>query len=123
LVRLAWRLSHTPPALPNSMTPHAQRLAHMGHWLLYCLMLCIPVSGWLMSSAKGFQTVWFGLIPLPDLLSRDRVLGDQLLTVHTWLNWLFIALIIGHVLAALAHQFILKDQLLTRMLPTKLFSK
>jgi cytochrome b561 len=123
LFRLAWRLTHTPPALPDSMGKFAKWLAHSGHWVLYLLMLVIPLSGWLMSSAKGFQTVWFGVLPLPDLLSRDRELGTLLAQVHTWLNLLFIALLAGHILAALMHQFVSKDRLLERMLPARFFSK
>jgi cytochrome b561 len=49
-----------------------QVAAHAGHFLLYALMFAIPLSGWLMSSAKGFQTVWFGVLPIPDLLARTR---------------------------------------------------
>lgn len=123
LVRLAWRLSHTPPDLPESMGRAAKRLAHAGHWVLYVVMLAIPLSGWLMSSAKGFQTVWFGVLPLPDLLSRDRELGNVLAQVHVTLNWVFIVLLAGHILAALMHQFVNKDRLLERMLPARSLSK
>lgn len=123
LVRLAWRLSHTPPDLPESMGRAAKRLAHAGHWVLYVVMLAIPLSGWLMSSAKGFQTVWFGILPLPDLLSRDRELGNVLAQVHVTLNWVFIVLLAGHILAALMHQFVNKDRLLERMLPARSLSK
>jgi cytochrome b561 len=123
LFRLAWRISHTPPDLPDTMSRAAKWLAHSGHWVLYLLMLAIPLSGWLMSSAKGFQTVWFGIVPIPDLLSRDRELGNLLAEVHGLLNWAFIALLSGHILAALMHQFINKDRLLERMLPARFFSK
>ncbi len=123
LFRLAWRISHVPPDLPDTMSRIAKWLAHGAHWVLYVLMLCIPLSGWLMSSAKGFQTVWFGIVPIPDLLSRDRELGNLLAQVHGYLNWLFIAFLAGHILAALMHQFINKDRLLERMLPTRFFSK
>ncbi len=118
LVRLAWRLSHRPPALPESLSKPMQRAAHAGHWALYALMLTIPLSGWLMSSAKGFQTVWFGLLPIPDLLEKNKELGDLLQTVHLGLNLLFVALIVGHLGAALKHHFIDRDDILKRMLPT-----
>lgn len=116
-VRLAWRIAHRPPALPASMPKVMQLAAHGGHLLLYVLMLAIPLSGWLMSSAKGFQTVWFGVLPLPDLLDKDKALGDQLAFVHQSLNFLFIAVLAGHIGAALKHHFIDKDDILTRMLP------
>ncbi len=117
LIRLAWRVTHRPPALPASMPRLMQVAAHAGHHMLYMLMFLIPLSGWLMSSAKGFQTVWFGVLPIPDLLEKNKELGDLLLTVHVSLNYLFIAVLVGHIGAALKHHFIDKDDILTRMLP------
>lgn len=117
LFRLAWRVTHRPPTLPDSMPQSMQLAAHAGHALLYLLMIAIPLSGWLMSSAKGFQTVWFGILPIPDLLDKNPELGNGLQTVHQSLNWLFIAVIAGHVGAALKHHFIDRDDVLTRMLP------
>ena len=117
LIRIAWRVTHQPPALPQSMPRLMQVAAHAGHHMLYMLMFLIPLSGWLMSSAKGFQTVWFGILPIPDLLEKNKLLGDLLQTVHVSLNYLFIAVLIGHIGAALKHHFIDKDDILTRMLP------
>ena len=114
-LRLAWRLTHRPPAPPATLSAPLQRLAHAGHALLYVLMIVIPLSGWLMSSAKGVQTVWFGLVPLPDLLGRDRELGDLLQQAHKLLNLLLLLTLAGHVLAALWHHFVLKDDTLRRM--------
>ena len=118
-IRLLWRATHRPPALPASMSAAAQRMAHLGHLALYALMIAIPLSGWLMSSAKGFQTVWFGVLPLPDLLAKDKALGDLLQTVHLTLNFVLIAVLLGHVGAALKHHFIDKDDVMTRMLPRR----
>jgi cytochrome b561 len=87
------------------------------HLLLYLLLLAIPLSGWLMSSALGFQTVVFGVLPLPDLLEKDEALGEALLLTHRLLNWFFMLVVAGHVLAALKHHFIDRDGLLSRMLP------
>jgi cytochrome b561 len=116
-IRLVWRAAHRPPALPDSMPKLMQLAAHAGHLALYGLMIAIPLSGWLMSSAKGFQTVWFGLLPIPDLLDKNKELGDLLAIVHQSLNLLFIAVLLGHIGAALKHHFIDKDDILTRMLP------
>lgn len=117
VIRLAWRLSHPAPALPDSMTTRDRLLAHAGHWLLYLLMLAIPVSGWLMSSAQGFQVVWFGVLPLPDLVPKNEALGELLLNIHVVLNYVMLITVIGHVAAALHHHFIKKDTVLKRMLP------
>ena len=117
--RLLWRFTHRPPALPDSMPKIMQFAAHAGHLMLYGLMIAIPLTGWLMSSAKGFQTVWFGVLPLPDLPGRDKALGELLQTVHLSLNLMLIAVLLGHVGAALKHHFIHRDDVLTRMLPCR----
>jgi cytochrome b561 len=117
LVRLAWRGAYRPPELPAAMSPGARLLAHLGHGAIYLLLLAIPVSGWLMSSAKGLQTVYFGVLPIPDLVGKNKTLGETLLHVHQLLNVLLAVLVAGHIAAALKHHFIDKDDVLTRMLP------
>ena len=119
LVRVSWRITHRPPPLPWQMGKLQQAGAHLGHLALYALMILLPISGWLMSSAKGFQTVWFGVLPIPDLLGKDKALGDLLEEVHESLSWLLIVLLVVHVVAALKHHFIDKDDILTRMLPNR----
>ncbi|HWR78137.1 MAG TPA: cytochrome b [Thiobacillus sp.] len=114
-VRLNWRLTHTPPPLPDSVVAWQRRASAVVHGLLYLLMIAIPVSGWLMSSAKGFQTVWFGVLPLPDLIEKNRELGDLLAGVHKALNFTLLGLVILHVGAALQHHFIERQPFLQRM--------
>lgn len=117
LIRLAWRVTHRPPPLPDHMALWLKLAAHGGHAALYVLMLVIPLSGWLMSSALGIQTVWFGIVPLPDLIPRDKAVGDFLQETHLYLNLFLIAVLIGHIGMALKHHFIDKDGTLHRMLP------
>ncbi|MFT3734508.1 MAG: cytochrome b [Rhodocyclaceae bacterium] len=116
LLRVVWRLLRRPPAAVAM--PRWQQLASAAtHGLLYLLMLAIPLSGWLMSSAKGVPTVWFGVLPLPDLLTRDAELGRQLATLHAGLNYTLAALVFVHAAAAIKHHFIDHDTVLIRMLP------
>ncbi len=117
VVRLAWRLSHPAPALPSGTSPLARLAAHAGHGLLYALMLAIPLSGWLMSSAQGFSVVWFGVLPLPDLVAKDKALGEVLGSAHVVLNYTLLLTVVGHVGAALQHHFVKKDVVMARMLP------
>ena len=117
ILRLAWRVGHTPPPLPASMPGWQKYAAHGLHHLLYLLLFAIPLSGWLMSSAKGFQTVYLGVLPLPDLIGKDKELGDLLKAVHTVLNYGLLALLGVHVAASLQHHFIDRDDILIRMLP------
>lgn len=117
VLRLVWRLSHRPPELPAAMPTWQRKAAEATHVLLYLLMFAVPLSGWLMSSAKGFQTVWFGVLPLPDLLDKNKELGDLLQEVHELLNFTMAGLVLAHLGAALKHHFIDRDDVLTRMLP------
>jgi len=116
-LRLAWRLTHRPPEMPAGMPAWQRMAATATHHLLYILMFAVPLTGWLMSSAKGFQTVWFGVLPLPDLLEKNRELGKVLEEVHEVLNFTMAALVVAHLGAALKHHFLERDDVLTRMLP------
>lgn len=114
-LRLAWRVLHPAPPPPAGLSPLLKNIARLAHGLLYVLMLLIPLSGWLMSSAKGFQTVWFGVIPIPDLLPRDQDLGELLEEVHESLNSALMLILSVHVVAALWHHLVRKDDTLKRM--------
>ncbi len=116
-LRVIWRLTHRPPPLPASMPRWERTAADATHYLLYMLILVVPLSGWLMSSAKGVQTVWFGVLPLPDLVTKDKALGDLLGEIHERLNFLMLGLVLAHVGAALRHHFIKHDEILARMIP------
>lgn len=119
LIRILWRIKHQPPALPPSQPQWQQVAAHAGHLLLYVLIVFAPLSGWLMSSAHGFTTVWFGVLPLPDLIPKDRELAEFLKLVHRYLNYSFLAIVTGHALVALKHQLLDRDGTLSRMLPSR----
>lgn len=113
-LRLLWRLGHKPP--PDVPMPALQaRAAHVMQLLMYLLFFAIPLAGWAMSSAKGVSVVWFGVLPLPDWVPKDKPLGHQLEQVHAALAWLLAVLVVGHTGAALKHAFIDKDHLLARM--------
>lgn len=116
-VRLAARLARAYPLTPGSLPSWERRMAFAMHSLLYGLGAIVPLSGWLMSSAQGFQTVWFGVLPLPDLMSPDKALAANLKNLHTGLSWAMLVLVTGHLLAALWHHFGVRDEVLRRMLP------
>ena len=117
VIRLTWRATHRPPPMPETMRNWEKIVAESVHFLLYALIFIIPISGWLMSSAMGFQTVWFGVLPLPDLVGKNKVLADQLHEVHENLNYGMLLLLLAHVGGALKHHFIERDDVLVRMLP------
>ena len=87
------------------------------HATLYVLMFAIPLSGWLYSSATGVSVVYLGLVPLPDLIGKDKVLAAVLSAVHGTLNFILLMLVFVHVGAAVWHERIARDDTLRRMLP------
>ena len=116
-LRFFWRLSHAPPIVAETMTRWQRFASHAVHVLLYLLIFVVPLSGWVMSSAKGFQTIWFGVLPLPDLVSKDKAVADFLTSTHKNLNYTLLALVVLHVAATVKHHFIDHDATLRRILP------
>jgi cytochrome b561 len=116
-LRLLWRLLNPTPALPDTLKPYERRLAHFSHAALYALLFAMPLTGWTMSSARNFPVSWFGLIQLPDLVAPDRPLYRFLHETHETLAWVLVAVAALHVLGALKHHFVYKDDVLRRMLP------
>lgn len=117
VLRLLWRATHPVPPPPVGLPDWQRRLAGAVHGLLYVLIFLIPLSGWLMSSAKGFQTVYLGVLPIPDLIGKHEGLGELLEEVHETLNNGLLFLVFVHVAAALKHHYLDGDDVLRRMLP------
>ncbi len=117
LFRILWRMLHHPPPLPMHMTLWMKWLSGLAHLAIYLLMVAIPVTGWLYSSAAGVSVVYLNLIPLPDLMGKDKALSHLLKEIHETLNWTMLAFVVLHVAAALKHQFMDHDHLLERMRP------
>ena len=114
--RLAWRWANPPPS-PVAMPEWQRRAAAATHVALYVLMFAIPFSGWVYSSSTGVSVIYFDLVPLPDLVAKDKTLAVVLKAVHGTLNFTLLALVIVHAGAALRHGFVDRDGVLPRMLP------
>ena len=114
--RLIWRIAGTRPETPPGTPDWEHKAAALSHTLLYMFMLAIPVTGWLMNSAKNIPFKLFLLVPWPDLVSPSEPWGKVFEEWHESLVAAFIVLILLHVAAALRHHFIKRDQVLNRML-------
>lgn len=113
-VRLLWRFINTTPALNISFLEKIA--ARAVHWLFYLLMLALPVTGWLITSAAGLPVSFFGLFVLPNLISSDPQSLLLYEEIHKWIGYGLIAILFLHIAAALKHHFINKDNILKRML-------
>lgn len=126
ILRLVWRLVNPVPPLPAGMNPLLKFAAHATHFLLYFLIVTIPLSGWAMVSASrlAVPTRYFGLFDWPNIgfianmpLEQKNPLRHDFGAVHSFLAWSAIVLIVLHVAAALYHQFYRGDDVFKRMIP------
>jgi cytochrome b561 len=115
--RLAWRATHPAPSLPASIPQWQRNASAWSHFFLYLLILLIPLSGWLYSSASGVPTVYLGWLQLPDLVDKDKQLAALLKIAHLSFNSGLFILVCLHMAAALKHHFLDHDDVLARMLP------
>lgn len=115
-LRLIWRWINPVPVLPGNLKPYERHLAHISHFLLYLLIFAIPLSGWIMSSVANIPVSYFGWFTFPDFVGPHKPLVDPVKEVHEVLNVILLVTVTVHVAAALKHHFILKDDVLKRML-------
>jgi cytochrome b561 len=123
LLRLLWRATHRPPALPEAIEramPGWQKLAHHAtHGLLYVLFFAVPLIGWAYSSAAGFPIVFLGLWQLPDFVPVSKELAEAIKPWHQYTAFAMAGLVVLHIAGALKHQIVDRDGLIARMLPGK----
>ncbi|MGC1271124.1 MAG: cytochrome b/b6 domain-containing protein, partial [Croceibacterium sp.] len=116
LVRIGWRIvKKPPPAVEGGLGGFVAKAVHV---LLYVFMIGAPLTGWALVSTAEIKapTVLFGTLPWPHLPLPDS-LGEPMEEGHELLAWLGIALIVLHILGALRHQFLIRDNLMRRMSP------
>ncbi|HYC65778.1 MAG TPA: cytochrome b [Reyranellaceae bacterium] len=117
LLRLLWRWRVPAPPLPDTVAPWERRLAPFVHGWLLGLLLAMPLTGWLMSSAAGVAVVWFGVVPMPDLVPRDPDLFEALRDAHNILSKLLVATVLLHWAAVVRHDVLRRDGIFRRMSP------
>ena len=118
LVRLAWRLKHGFPRLPEHMARWEVLLARGNHVVFYAMMILVPLAGWTMSSAGPRPLEYFGLFDWPKLpVARGSMLAETAHEAHIILAFTTVGLVVLHVAGALKHQFLDRDEILARMLP------
>lgn len=118
VVRLAWRITHGKPPQDASVPRWQAQLAEVVQWLLYLLLLVVPLLGWINASFRGMPITFFGLFPVPPLLATHAPGWSWTGDIHIDIAEYGILILAGlHIAAALYHRFICRDQVLQRMLP------
>jgi cytochrome b561 len=117
VVRLVWRLMNPTPDLRSETKPWERVLAKLSHFLLYALIFAMPLTGWMMSSAKNFSVSWFRLFQFPDLVAPSEQTFRLMQDLHHTLFAVLLGVALLHVAGALKHHFIDKSDVLKRMLP------
>lgn len=109
VLRLFNRLRNPPPALPDSVPRWQAAAAVASHWVLYGLMLSLPLIGWAMLSAGGYPVSMTASFVLPPIAPHDPTVYAVLRTAHGWLGYLLFATVLMHLAAALLHAWVLRD--------------
>jgi cytochrome b561 len=117
ILRLVWRWLNPVPSLEGMAKPWERMLAGLSHVLLYTLIFAMPLTGWMMSSARNFPVSWFRLFQLPDLVAPSDQLFHQMLDLHHLLFKVLLVVALLHVLGAAKHHLIDRNDVLKRMLP------
>ncbi len=117
LVRLGWRLNWRAPAYPADFSPLMRTVSRWTHRGFYVLMIVMPLTGWIFTSASKYPISIYGLFLWPKLpLTKAMPIVGAAAEAHEILGYGFAALAALHIGAALYHHFKLKDQVLQRML-------
>jgi cytochrome b561 len=119
IIRIVWRWITPPPSLPGTMGQIEAAAAVLSHWLLYIVLITMPVSGYLQSAAGGHSVIYFGLFEIPSLVPQNKNMAEWATAIHNAGQWAVYTLIVLHVLATVWHLAVRRDGILDRILPVQ----
>lgn len=117
LARLAWKLRHPVQALPQRLPALQRRIAARTHWVLYGLLVVLPVSGYIRTVGDGYPIEMLDALGIPPLVTGIPGIAHVMLIIHSFASYLLAALIAVHVGAAVHQQLFGRDNVLSRMWP------
>ncbi|WP_111980437.1 cytochrome b [Algibacillus agarilyticus] len=100
----------------NDVTPLQTVIAKFIHGLMYLILFTLIITGFLISTANGKGIMVFSLFELPSIISFGEDQAEISGLLHEYIAYSLIALILIHATAALHHHFILKNNVLKRIL-------
>lgn len=117
-VRIAWRATHRPEGLPDSVPRWQARASALLHGALYAAMVAMPVTGYLGASHQKRAPLFFGL-PTPRWAAPDHDVAEQWFGIHSVVAWVLVVLVALHVAAGLKHLLVDRDHVFQRMWPRR----
>ncbi len=119
LVRLGWRMVSQVPPPPADLPASLRLLSRVTHFVLYALLIILPLLGWINASARGWPVMFFGVVPLPQLVSSGSASGMQMGDVHRAVALVLLGVAGLHIAGTLYHLLVLRDGVVRRMLPER----
>jgi cytochrome b561 len=119
IIRFINRLSFPVPEMPSGMSSFQSKAAGILHWLLYGMMLALPLTGWAQLSAGGFLVKIVPGVNLPPILPQSPILFAWLHDAHKVMAWMLFLMVVGHLSAALLHAWVYRDGLFSSITWTK----
>jgi len=116
VIRIIWKIKQVQPNPPATMSATQIKMAKSMYGILYLLLLLIPLSGYIIVTTGGKDPSFFGLFELPNLIGKNEALHEEAEEIHELLAFTAMAFVAGHILMALKHHFIDKDDALLQML-------
>jgi cytochrome b561 len=117
-LRIVWRLIVGAPPYAEPLGNLTQAASRAGHLALYALMVAMPASGYLASTAGGRAVSWFGLFELPRLVAKNESLDKLASWAHLVFAWMLAFVLAAHLGAVVWHASVKRDSVLTRMWPS-----
>lgn len=114
LIRIIWRLGHRPASFPTSMPQWQVIAAYTSHALLYLCLILMPLTGIIGSMFGGHGLAFFGL-PLPIWTQKNTPIASFFFSTHIVIAWIFITLIVIHIMGAFKHLLFDRDRVFQRM--------
>ena len=112
LFRVLWRWRHVPPPLPRGVSRVEAVLAHFTHFVLYGILIVMPLAGYLNAAAAGHSVSLFGMVSIPPLLPEDGRLSQVAIAIHLTGQYVLYCFVALHVTGALYHGMIRRDGVL-----------
>lgn len=115
-----WRIKNKPPELPEGLSAWQHKSTDIMHWLLFGMMIIVPVTGLIGTEIGNYKFLFFYLFEVPHFYPANKELADIPYAMHIYIGWVAAVLLVVHIGASLLHHFIYKDNILRRMLPSML---